>query len=139
MRWRLLLARRALPFVFLGLVCLWVEPGLGGLALAPLLAGVAWLGVYRPYVQVGSTLIIQNFFSRSEVEWSEVDTVRPGFQGVVIRLRDGTSITALAAPKRPLDMVLGRHARADDLCEEIAQRVGAVQRRRVADVFVGQR
>lgn len=102
--------------------------GHAGVALASglLCLGVAaliYLLTFVPYLKATQDrLVIRNPFQVSDILWSNIEDFRPGYWGIVVMKKDGSSVTAMAVQKANASVWLGVETRADDVVDVLKQR-----------------
>jgi hypothetical protein len=123
-----------------GLIALIVVSGMRGeplyvLLLAPLvLLAQIWIwriGIHPRISATPSALIIVNPLGRQALDWAAITGVKPGYDGMVISTTYG-EFRAWAVQKSNVAKWLGRHTRADSICQELlaqanAKRAGATK------------
>lgn len=76
--------------------------------------------VERPRIALGSEdVTVVNPFSTRRIRLDEIQGVEGGYDGLELRLRDGTTVTAWAVQKANWAQWTGRRTRADDAAQAI--------------------
>jgi hypothetical protein len=73
-------------------------------------------------VAMDEALVVVGCLSRREIPWSEVVGADPGYSGITVHLRDGSSVVAGAVQKANVSVWLGRPTRADEVAGFIRER-----------------
>jgi hypothetical protein len=89
---------------------------------------MVWRCSFVPYLDLDKEdLIVQNLITRSAIPYSEITQVKPGYYGLVVDMRNGTSLTAWAVQKSNIARWTHRTVRADQVAEAIMARVKSTQ------------
>ncbi len=67
-------------------------------------------------------LLVVGCFSERRIPWSDVVGADPGYSGITVHLRDGSSVVAAAVQKANLSVWLGHRTRADAVAGFIRER-----------------
>jgi hypothetical protein len=118
-------------FVLLALVATAIGEKAGGALVMWVLAVLVILGVWRwfmvPYVALTpDRLVVRGAFARRTVGYGTIRGVHPGLYGVRIETEDQGEVNAWAVQKSKFSELTHRHTRADDVVDEIMDRVHEV-------------
>ena len=70
-------------------VLMWIATGL--------LAVFGWRSAFVPYISAGpKELVVQNRFWRRTIPWEDVEAIKPGYYGLLIKRRSNMAVTAWA-------------------------------------------
>lgn len=83
---------------------------------------------YPKVIATANAVTIRNPIRTRTVEWSAIQSVRPGYSGLVFRLKDGASVTAWAVQQANISTWLKRPTRAKRIVERIAELSGVEAR-----------
>jgi len=73
-------------------------------------------------VATDDALVVVGCLSKRKIPWSDVIGADPGYSGITVHLRDGSSVVAGAVQKANVSVWLGRHTRADAVAGFIRER-----------------
>lgn len=73
-------------------------------------------------VALEDVLVVGGCMSERWIRWSDVVGAKPGYSGITIHLRDGSSVVASAVQKANVSVWLGRRTRADAVSAVIRER-----------------
>ena len=86
-------------------------------------AAYGYLAAFRPRVELThEALVVVNPLSTRRVPWADLVAVQPGYWGTRLTRRDGSTVNLWAGQKSNWAVMRGRRARADAMCEAIANR-----------------
>jgi hypothetical protein len=115
--------------VFAGLLIPTAEedPGPWWMAVAWCLfvGAVCWVMAFRPRVMLSSdTLVIVNPIGRRRIALADIKAVEPGYNGMVVTLRNGRTRTAWAVQKANISWPFRRQTRADQVAAAVGIAAG---------------
>lgn len=93
-------------------VLMWIASGL--------LAVFGWRSAFVPYISAApQELVVQNRFWRRTIPWEDVEAIKPGYYGLLIKRRSNMAVTAWAVQKSNFSVWTKRRTRADDVAEQL--------------------
>jgi hypothetical protein len=94
--------------------------------VAVVIAVIAWRWSFVPYVALTpDAVIVQNMFSRTEVPYTDVESIAVSYSGVTIRRASGRPVVPWAVQKSGRATLMHKESRADELAVAIRDRLPA--------------